>query len=326
MSDRRAPRRTSTSPSTRASTPAPAASPPPPAGPVVAWIRRHPVGAFLTWFFTVGQAFAFTPVVAREIFGVELMAQPFVVASTLVGLLLPALAITRIVDGPVALRVFWRRIWDVKVSWRWYALAVVLVPVVTTALAVAFFGAPDATGTAIAAALAWGLVVQGLLVLLSNNLWEEAAWAGFVQARLQDRHGAMRAAAITGPLFALQHVALVFGQELVVGVVFMVAFMIVAIPFRALQGWAYNLTGSLFLVGLIHAAGNAMGGGSGFGGAGLLPRIYEDPSVAMLHQLASAVLGLAVIAATRARLGSRRPRRGSTPVHDAPAVPVTASR
>src|SRR3712207_8287691 len=49
---------------------------------------------------------------------------------------------------------------------------------------------------------------------LSNNLWEEAAWTGFVQARLQHRHGPLRAAVLTGPLFALQHIALFVGTPL----------------------------------------------------------------------------------------------------------------
>jgi membrane protease YdiL (CAAX protease family) len=139
-------------------------------------------------------------------------------------------------------------------------------------------------------------------VFASNNLWEEVAWMGFVQARLQARHGPMRAAAITGPLFALQHISLMFGNPLVVGVIIMVVFAIVAIPFRALLGWAYNSTGSLFIVGLIHAVGNGLTAGSGFFAAGLLPRLYTNDVVGVMHLLSSAVIGLVVIAATRGRL------------------------
>ena len=32
------------------------------AGPVVSFVRRRPLTAFFLWFFTVGQAFAFVPV------------------------------------------------------------------------------------------------------------------------------------------------------------------------------------------------------------------------------------------------------------------------
>jgi hypothetical protein len=87
------------------------------------------------------------------------------------------------------------------------------------------------------------------------------------------------------------------------------------------MGWAYNRTGSLFLVGVLHAAGNGVGGGSGFG-AGFLPRLYPDqPFVSLMHLLALAVVGLVVIAGTRARLGAsrRRPTPATVP------VPVQAS-
>jgi hypothetical protein len=92
--------------------------------------------AFLAWFFTVGQALVFAPVVARH-YGVDLPLQVFVV-STLIGLLLPAVVITRIVDGPAGVRQLWRRAVDVWVSARWYALALAGMLVLATGLAVAF--------------------------------------------------------------------------------------------------------------------------------------------------------------------------------------------
>jgi uncharacterized protein len=287
--------------------------------PVTALVRAHPVGAFLLWFFTIGQAFAFAPVIARGS-GLDLPAQPFIVGSTLVGLLLPALVITRVVDGPEGLRALWAGVTRVRVPLRWYALALVGVPVATIALTVALFGAPGVTAGTLAAALGYGLVLQLLVSFLLNNWWEEVAWTGFVQARLQERHGPVRAAVIVGPLFALQHVSLAVGNGLVLGVVFMAAFALVAIPFRALQGWVYNASGSLFAVGLVHAAGNAVASGSGFdGGAGLLTRIYEEPFVGSMQTLSSAVLGLVVLAATRARLGRRAAGERTAPPADAPA-------
>ncbi len=286
----------------------------PRSNPVVEFVRAHPLAAFLAWFCTVGEALAFTPVVLRGPLDVDVPSQPFIVASTLVGLLLPALVITRVVDGPEGLRALWSRAVAVRVPLRWYVVALVGVPVTTVAVTVALFGAPAPALTAptLASALGYGLVLQFLLVLLTNNWWEEVAWTGFVQARLQERHGPARAAVLVGPLFALQHVSLTVGNGPVLGAVFMVAFALVAIPFRALQGWVYNSTGSLFVVGLVHAAGNAAASGSGFdGGGGLLTRIYDEPLVGSMQTLASAVLGLLVLAATRARLGR--------PVADVPA-------
>jgi uncharacterized protein len=273
---------------------------------LVGFVRRRPLTAFLVWFFTVGQAVAFVPVIAAAN-GVELMAQPFIIASTLVGLLLPAVVITRIVDGPERVRELWRRAFAVGVGLRWYALAMVVVPAVATALAVAFLGMP-AAGTSILSALILGLVLQTVLALVPNNLFEEVAWMGFVQDRLQRRHGPMRAALLVGPLFALQHVSLVVGGG-VTGLLLLGMLVVLAIPFRAVMAWVANRTGSLFAVGLVHAAGNAVAGGSGFG-AGFLPRLYPDAGfVGLLHLLAFAIIGLVLIAATRGRLGLARAGR-----------------
>jgi len=271
---------------------------------VVGFVRRRPLTAFLAWFFTVGQALVLTPVIARE-HGVELNLQVFVISSTLIGLLLPALVITRLVDGPEGLRALLRRSVAAWVSLRWYVLALVAVPVLATALAVAFFGTPtvDLTVSSLVSALVFGLLVQTVVALVPNNWAEEVAWMGFFQARLQERTGPMRASAITAPLFALGHVSLVIGQPLVLGVGLIVFLALVSIPGRAVMAWSYNRTGSLFLVGFVHAAGNGAAGSSGFAD-GFLPRLYpDDSSVGFMHLLAFAVIGLVVIAVTRGRLG-----------------------
>ncbi|HEY5786945.1 MAG TPA: hypothetical protein VIT65_19450, partial [Microlunatus sp.] len=51
---------------------------------VVQLVRRHPLAAFFVWFFTVGQAFAFYPVLVPDAAG--LPPQLFIVAATLFGL------------------------------------------------------------------------------------------------------------------------------------------------------------------------------------------------------------------------------------------------
>ena len=162
--------------------------------------------------------------------------------------------------------------------------------------------------------------MQLILGFLTTNWWEEVAWTGFLQARLQDRHGATVAALATGRLFALQHASLAFGGTLPGCVTVLLFITAMAVPFRFLQGWVANRTGSLFVVGLVHAAGNASTDGSGFLGDGLLPRLYPGATVGPVHLLASAALGLVVVAATRGRLGLRPsgPRSATTgpaPLH-----------
>ena len=267
-------------------------------GQVANWARDHPIGAFLIWFFVVGWPIAFVPGVAKSALGVELPFPAFVIASTWLGLLLPAVVITRLVDGPAGVDALRRRVLKARVSVGWYALALLAVPVTSVVLALALLGPPNATPSTWISAVVSGLLVQTILGFATTNLWEETAWMGFVQARLQARRGVMLAAVATAVLFALQHLPLVVAQG--TGLVALPVLAVMAIPFRALVAWPYNRTGSLFLVGLLHAAGNATG--SGFGDA-LLPHLYADDGVGLLPLLAEALLGLAVIAATWARLG-----------------------
>ena len=265
-------------------------------------IRRHPVASFLVWSFPVGQAIAFQPVLARAWYDVDLPTAPFVVGANLVGLLLPAFVITRVVNGRAGVRALWKRAVRVRVPLRWYGLALVVVPMATTATAVALLGAPEGTGWVLASALAAGLLVQLLVVFLTTNWAEEVAWTGFVQTRLQDRHGPVRAAVATGPLFALQHVSLAVGNPIA-----LVLLAVLAIPFRMLTGYMWNRTGNLLVLGLLHAAGNAAAPGGGFGG-GFLRKLYPDDAMTAgaMHLLAFAVVGIVVLVATRGRLGGRR--------------------
>nr|WP_275586211.1 CPBP family intramembrane glutamic endopeptidase [Geodermatophilus normandii] len=166
------------------------------------------------------------------------------------------------------------------------------------------------------------MVVQVLLGFLTTNWAEEVAWAGFLQSRLQDRHGPVRAALATGPLFALQHASLAAGNGWLGGIAVLLFVTATAVPFRFLQGWVANRTGSLLVVGLVHAAGNATADGSGFGGPGLLPRLYPDDGVGPVHLLASATLGLVVVAATRGRLGRRAPTSSVGAVRATGSVPA----
>ena len=262
------------------------------------FVRRRPLTAFFLWFFTVGQAFAFVPVLVDVPHP-----QVFIDLSTVVGLLLPALVITRIVGGPDALRALLRSSFRWRVAPRWYVLVLVAVPALAVVLALAFGGAP---GGSPRVALVSGFAVALLVTFVLNNWWEEVAWAGFVGVRLQERYGStLKAALVAGPLFALQHVSLFADAGLVSGLVLLVVLAVVSTPFRMLAGWTVNRTGSVFVVGLLHAAGDAAGPGSGFG-PGFLAQIYPDaPELASIHVFAIALVGLAVLAATRGRLGHR---------------------
>jgi len=160
-------------------------------------------------------------------------------------------------------------------------------------------------------AIVVGFLLQTVVGFATTNLWEEVAWMGFVQARLQTRYGVLLAVLITAVLFALQHVPLFVGQSM--GFVIPVAFFVLTIPVRALLAWIYNRTDSLFVVGLVHAAGDGAIAGT-ITGVGLLPRLYDGYDIGLFGIFANAIIGLIVIAVTRARLGlPARPAPRVTP-------------
>src|SRR5215212_6098463 len=98
-------------------------SPPPPRNAVARFIRRRPLTSWFIWAFTVGQAIAFIPAIGAlngvEFLGQPLVHQSFICAASILGLALPAIVITRIADGPRAVRAYWRSAFAVDVPLRW---------------------------------------------------------------------------------------------------------------------------------------------------------------------------------------------------------------
>jgi membrane protease YdiL (CAAX protease family) len=260
-------------------------------GGIRGFVRRHPYVTFLLVFNTLGQAVAFVPVVAEKRYGTELDTELVLIVATLLFLLAPALVITRIARGGGALHDLIRAMLRFRTGAAWYLLPLVAVPVLT---AVAALPAPPDL-TARAALLAYLTVYLPALLLQfgTTNWWEETVWMGFFQGPLQHRFGPLRAALITAPFFGLQHISLAFGGTFAQGVIQFGLILLITVPVRALLGWAYNRTGSLALVGLIHAASNAAG-------LSLVPHLWHQPGGGGLALL---VLGLLVMAATQGRLG-----------------------
>jgi len=58
----------------------------------------------------------------------DLPFQPFVIASTWLGLLIPTVVITRLVDGPAGVHELRRRVLKMRASVGWYALALLALP------------------------------------------------------------------------------------------------------------------------------------------------------------------------------------------------------
>ena len=254
-------------------------------------MRRRPLLSYLLIFNLLGQPFAFAPLIADRFFGVQLNSDLILIIPAVLFMGGSALWITRIAKGPAALRAMIRTMVRFDVPLRWYLLPFVVFPVITPLLE---FTAP--------ATLDWrvigGAYLTGFLPMLAfnfltTNLWEETGWQGLFQNTMQDRYGPWRAVLLTTPWFVLEHAFLGFQGTLVDGLIWVAAFVLIAAPVRMLMGWIFNRTGSLALVGLTHAATNAVS-------AGLLPVLFAVHSSAGLAYL---LPGLVVLVLTRGRLG-----------------------
>lgn len=127
---------------------------------------------------------------------------------------------------------------------------------------------------------------------------------GFVQTRLQDRHGALRAALLTAPLFALIHLPLHITDapaDLALGMGVLLA---LAVPFRIVVGWLHNRTGgSVLIAAVFHASFNVAT--SSVLLAALVPALVDGLGALVVTSAVLVVAAVAIIAATRGRLSAQ---------------------
>lgn len=214
--------------------------------------HRRPVAAFLAFALGVGLPLLSIPAV------LEMEMAPFLLLLVFVLLLAPALFVTRAADGPGAIRRLLARnlIWRFGLG-RWLVILFAM-PVLTIASAAATgtFSTPDGGWLDETTTYLLGTLLVGALIL---NLWEETAWAGFVQTRLMADHGLLKAAILTAIPFAIIHIPLSFEKgwtwsEVGVGL----GVLFAAAPFyRYLLGMhLLDTGGSLLAVGIQHASWN----------------------------------------------------------------------
>lgn len=140
-------------------------------------------------------------------------------------------------------------------------------------------------------------------MVVFNSLAEEAGWTGFLFARLQDRHGPMRAALVTTAFFWLFHVPgflLETGSWALTAEV-MGLLLLQHLASRLIVGWLYNASGSSVLIaGPFHATHNVMVNPTGLGVA-----VLGLPQINVLAIMSGLVIitGVIVTVATRTRLG-----------------------
>ncbi len=115
-----------------------------------------------------------------------------------------AVGVTWAVEGRAGIRTMLRRLTRWRAPLRWWLVAVLAMPVLTTLLAVALGDQARMPSRSTIAAEILAIAVAFLLA----NLGEEATWYGFMQTRLEHRHRFVTAAAVTALPFSLVHLPL----------------------------------------------------------------------------------------------------------------------
>src|SRR5215212_11504822 len=282
-------------------------------------VVRHPVATFLVMVYAINTAVALSPLLTRRDilpFGLA----PYDSLGHIFGVALPAFIVVAATSGKTGVQDLARRSLRWRVGVHWYLGALFGVPVAVVLCTSALYYNPAPLNALVEK---WQLLFtevlpQLLLLIVFYNLAEEVGWTGFLQARLQDRHGPLKASMIVTLPFALFHlpswmVEFELGlSQLHIALLLTAIFGISQLFGRVIIMWLYNNTSySVLLVGMFHSSFNVTT--SAFGPFIPVP----DGSTFLIAAPVVAVAAVLIVVFTRGRL-SYKPEHGSQPTDAAP--------
>ena len=148
-----------------------------------------------------------------------------------------------------------------------------------------------------------------LMAFVLIQLFEETAWTGFMQDRLQDRHGPLLASILVAPAFSGWHLmanVLEAGLVSVEPFAKLAAQIVLSIFFRVVIMWLYNGAGrSVLIVALFHSAFNSA---TGSGDMGYTSELISGPLSQLIPVAILALAAIVVAVSTKGRLGYERRR------------------
>ena len=273
-------------------------------------LARHP----LVSYFVIAFGFSWLMFLPGPLmyYGVISLSDDVVRLLAIAGLLGPILSgfiMTAVTEGWPGIARLLRRMVCWRVGIRWYVFALVGLPVTMVLATFIRPGASESFDISARPFFLDYLLAFILMVLLGGPLFEEPGWTGFAQPRLQRLCGPLIGGLILGSLWALWHLPgfLIPSQDVtdipLRGTVLEFAvFALALIGLRLVIIWVVNNTrNSVFMAILVHASWNT------FYSAALI-RLFHSPIVLGSYlnlAIAACALALALIAATRGRMGYR---------------------
>jgi membrane protease YdiL (CAAX protease family) len=272
---------------------------------VRAFVARRPVTAFLIMAFAIAYPVMSLPALAvhRVIPGGSLLDRlpfpPGQIAGlmlTMFALLPSALFVTLAADGRPGIAGLFRRIarWRFGIGW-WLAVLAGL-PVLTVVFTLILGGSLESIDPV---GLFWDQTRLLLINFILVNLWEETAWAGVMQTRLERRHNIFVAAALTALPFGFIHLPLAFLSEITVASVLisLAAYILLGLFLRPLIGIVLRgCRDSVLAAGLMHSVFNRTNNDNGIAGALLNGELYR---LGILIAVVVLIAALALVAGRR---------------------------
>jgi hypothetical protein len=275
------------------------------------FIKGHPVLSYFALTFALSWGGMLLVILAGGSGGIPMLA--WVTGPPISGIVL-----TGLVYGRAGFRDFLARMMKWRVGARWYAVALLTVPLYMTAILLALsLTSSDFLPTILTTSdkaslllfgIAWGLIGGGLL--------EELGWTGFaVPTLLRMRYGVLGTGLIVGTVWAVLHFFAFFYLGRASGALPLVLFVpldlfsvvVGMVAFRVLMVWVYDRTGESMLVAgvLMHTsytASTLILGTLPISGAAFLTYMYTAAAVLWV------VVGLVALA-NGGHLSRQPPRR-----------------
>jgi uncharacterized protein len=229
------------------------------------WVTRYPLTAFLILGFGLAYPAMALPILATRgiIPGGSLPGRLHIapdelagVLLTLVGLFPAAMIVTWAVDGRVGVRQLVGRMVRWRVGVGWWLLVLAGLPLFTVGFALLLGDSPASIDPVRVLA---SQLVLGALNFVLVNIWEETAWAGFLQTRLERRRTIVVAALLTAIPFGFVHWPLAFfGPVTVASAAIALAFyLLLGVLFRPMLAIVMRgARNSVLLVAVMHTMFN----------------------------------------------------------------------
>jgi uncharacterized protein len=269
---------------------------------------RFPLATFLILGFSLGYALAFIWGLAYNgvIPGGGLAAALHIAPDELTGGLVvlslfpAALFATWAASGRIGVRSLFRRAFYWRENPGWWLTVLLGLPVLTVGLALLM-------GDQLRSVDVPSFLASQLMLLLVNfiviNLWEEVAWTGLFQTRLEERHNWLIAALLTAIPFAAIHLPLQFFFDQRVTVASLAAafglYLLLGLLVRPMLAVFRRGTGdSLLLVGLLHSVFNRTNNENG-----IAATLLEGGARQLAMLIAVVLLTVVTAVVVRSRLG-----------------------